>query len=164
MNTPTLTNITSTLGSNKGGLKHIQLCPMEWLANAVVVHPETRIVTNPIAMKPGKVMLTIKCQSETLEYTEKPKDSGAGSYYEQEIRGIVNLDDQDKNLQFDTLRLHRLFVLVPDKNNLTRVIAGEVGMSMRIETIIDPEVSGKTYYNITMKGQLEHAAPFYQPV
>lgn len=164
MNVPTLTNITSTLGNNKGGLIQLQLCPMEWLANAVLANPNTRIVSNPIALLAGKVMLTIKCQSETLEYTEKPKDSGAGSFFEQEIRGIINMDDQDKSLQLDTLRLHRLFVLVPDKNNLTRVIAGEVGMTLRHEIVIDPEVSGKTYYSINLKGQLEHAAPFYDPI
>lgn len=165
MNRPDLTSITSTLGSNKGGFQYIEYCPVEWLAEDPDVDPETLVVASALQLVPGKSMLRLKCMSDSIDFKEAVKESSAGTYFEQQCGAIVNLDDSEKSLQLDTLRLHRLVLVLPDKNNRTRILGNKTnGPRLGYELRIEAEVSGKSYYDLRFSGSSEHAAPFYQPV
>ena len=162
MNRPTLTHITSTLGQNKGGLVKLQLCPIEWLNGDPALNPETLVVDEGITLQPELGLITIYCQAESLDYSEKLKESAAGTYFEATARGIINLDESAKSLQLDTLRLHRLLVIMPDKNNRTRIIGNTgLGMTLKYDMEIEPDTAGKSSYSFTLTALLEHPAPFY---
>lgn len=165
MNRPPLTSITSTLGSNKGGFQYIEYCPVEWLAEDPDIDAETLVVASGLQLLAGKNMLRLQCMSDSIDFKEVIKENNAGSYVEQQCTAMVNLDESEKSLQLDTLRLHRLVLVLPDKNNRTRILGNKTnGTRLSYEMRIEAEVSGKSYYELRFVGSSEHAAPFFEPV
>lgn len=164
MNTPTLTNITSTLGNNKGGFIHIDYCPVEWLAEEVVPDLDTMHVKEGVQLLPGKQMLRLKCMAESIGYTEVPKSSAAGDYVEQTCTAIVNLDDEEKHLQLNVLRRYRLILVLPDKNNRTRIVGTmAAGAKCTAQLTVESEVQGKSFFELKFEATAEETAPFYVP-
>lgn len=161
MNTATLTNLTSTLGSNKGGFMYIDYCPVEWLAQEVAVDLDTLHVKTGLSLIAGKQMLRLKCMSESIEYTEKPKDGAAGPYVEQVCTAVVNLDDENKSIQLNALRHYKLILVLPDKNNRTRIMGTKAaGARLTHETTVESDTAGKSFYQLKFELNAEDAAPF----
>lgn len=165
MNTPDLQPIVSTLGNNKGGFMHIDYCPVNWLAAEIVPDIERMKVVEALQLIPGKSMLRLTCQAESITYTEKPKNGAAGPFVELLATCVVNLDDAEKSLMLNALRGYRLVVVLPDKNNRTRIMGTKAaGAVLSYEMAVEPEVAGKSFYTVSFSLSAEAAAPFYEPV
>lgn len=163
MNVPALKNINSTLGDNTGGFIILEYWPIEWLAADIIVDPTTRSIITPVQFLPGRKPLQLKCQAESLKYNEEGKTGSSGPYYVTSLSGIANLDEKEKNLQLDTLRLHRLMVRLLDKNGRVKLIGTrEYGMDLLHEIIVEQDAAGKSFFDLRLGYEAEHAAPFYE--
>ncbi len=162
MYTPPLTGFISTNGKNKGGMRYFLFCPIEWLAAEVQIDPIQRTVNVPVSLLPGRALLRGKCLADSAGLSETPATSKSGDFREYKLPGIVNLDEVQKSILFDTLRFHKMLVIYYDKNGNVKIIGNhKQGMDFSSGTQHEPATAGKTYYEITLTHQTEHPAPFY---
>lgn len=162
MYTPPLTNLISTNGKNKGGMRYFEFCPIEWLAMDIIIHPTLRTVKIPISLLPGRTLLRATCLPESIGFSEPEGNSKSGSYKDQKLTGIINKDELEKSILLDTLRFHKLLVIYYDKNGAVKIIGNKQdGMNISSSMELEPTTAGKTFYQLTLTHQMEHTVPFY---
>lgn len=147
---------------NYGGFCYFNFCPIEWLAQDVVVDFETGTVLTPVELIAGKTLLKIKAIKDTADFEEKEVNSASGSYFEQTVKFVVNKDSRDRNRITDTLRYHRLLMIYYDNNKTARIIGNiKTGMQFKSDFKIEPKVSDKNFYAIELTHQTESRTPIY---
>ena len=162
MYTPLLTGITSTNGSNKGGMRYFDFCPIDWLAADVLINPILRAVKTPVQLLAGKTMLRADCLTESMGFNEKQNESKPGTFHDQKLTGIINKDELLKSILLDTLGFYKLLVIYYDKNGIVKIIGNKTdGMAIKSALEVEPTTAGKTFYQLELTHQTEHKVPFY---
>ncbi len=162
---PVIDNLLVDETANYGGLCYLNFCPVEWLAQDVVIDFATGKVLTPVVLIPDKSLLRVKPIKDTAEFEEKEAVSQSGSYFEQTLKFTLNKDSAGRNRVTDTLRYHRLLVIYYDNNKVARVIGNiKSGMQFKSDFKIDAKVSDKNYYPVELTHQSEDRSPIYSPV
>jgi len=158
-------DMMQTSEDNFGGFHEIKIIPRHWVSDINWVDPDVRSGVLSFDIETyGNPWFTIKCLNDTHGYTEKQKESKAGTYYECKLVGVINTVDANQIMNTNNFRHIEFIADCTTRNGLRRLI-GHPKKAMRFSADYE---SGFTpldneRYLISLDINLVNRAPKWVP-
>lgn len=160
---PVYSNIDFTQGAHVGGITKIQVVPREWLNSGLVQDHNTGKILTAVDLLAGKAFIELNFTQDSYEFTEKPKASKPGDYFETNIAGLLNDLDPATYQVLETLRYSQFVVLATDRQQRMRICGNiDRGMSFSFGTKNANAQNGNLTVSVDLDMQTSTAAPFYE--
>lgn len=159
---PVYASIQASTGQIMPGICGIKIIPREWLTGVLIVDFSTNTILSEPVLADGRVWIDLFLVEPTFAYSEKPKTSKGGSYYEVSIAGALNNIDAGILQTLETLRYHEFICIVKDKQDRNRIVGDtEAGLSLQITHVENNDNGGSQTISIELFMISEAASPFY---
>lgn len=159
---PVYNNIQPVTGHLETGICVAKIIPREWLALPLAVEfTSNTILTEPVLLD-GKTWLSLEFVQPTYDYSEKPKTSNGGTYYEILLTGSINNIDASLLQTLETLRYHEHIAIVKDRKGRERIIGDpDSGMTLQVTNRTTNDNGGNITITIELSYLSDAAPPFY---
>lgn len=159
---PIYASIQASTGQLMPGICSIKIIPREWVADALIVDFATNTILVEPVLADGRNWIDLFLVEPTFAYSEKPKTSKGGSYYELSISGALNNMDAAILQTLETLRYHEFICIVKDKQERNKIAGDtEAGLSLQITHGESNDQGGVQTIGIELFMLSEAASPFY---
>lgn len=143
------------------GLCSVKYFKIEDVLTWPAVDPETGMLLSSIELKPGKFLYLCESINSSRSFTETPKDSPAGPYYDISVTAQLMGSSAAQILIRGTLKHHRWGLIITDKNGVTRLIGNEDSGAEFIDEYESGNGPQSRKTNITWRWQHPQPAPIY---
>ena len=157
-------SISPATGTHIAGICKLILLPKEWLYQIWIADFKTgRVLSLPII--PGKEFIKINLLQNTYKFTETPKSTKGGSYFDISLTGSSNDIDQATYQTLETYRYHEFIAIITDRQGRLKIVGNFDGaMIFEFNNSEENQGGGQQKIDIKMSMQLESKVPFYGAV
>ena len=156
------TSLKPATGLQVSGICLLQVAPREWLATDPVIDFTTGRVTTPLSFIAGKSLLTLELTADSYDYTEKPKSSRGGTFYDIGCVGTLNELTPESQQVLESLRHHELVLITKDRKKRLRLIGTKAAGCVLQVTYRQASTSGGVEVaTIDLSMECEERPPFY---
>lgn len=161
---PIYNNVLVTTGRYTAGICKILIAPREWLVNTWIKDFSTNVIINTITLQEGRAWLELELVEDTYDFSEKPKESKAGPYFDMSLDGLINDLDEDTLQILNTYRYHEFVGIILDRKR-RQIVSGnkDAGMILRMGRETQNKQGGTNEIPISLTIQNEELCPFYAP-
>lgn len=161
---PIYGNIEPVTGASYSGICTLKIIPKEWVSSYIDIDFASNSVLYEPLLFEDKSWLIITLNEKSYEYSESPKYTKAGQYYEINFSGTIN-DMSPSLLQIlETLRYHEFIAIIKDRHGRQKLIGtNAAGMVLSISNKEVNSDGGTQTVSIQLSMENEFAAPFFNP-
>lgn len=157
-------NLTHTPGLQKSGYCRVVFTARDWVQDPIYSDFMTGKVITKINIRTGGFWMQAAFAPESFSFSQNPKTSNSGEYYEIKASGLLNTYNYAVRNVLETLRNHELIVILYDKYGRRTLLGNdEKGMTLSVQHGNTDSRDGKEYLQLELTGQSEKLAPFYNP-
>lgn len=156
-------NIKPKSGKNPGGICSILIADINWMQDPIIADLNLGQVITPVLFKPGMDFIQLNLLQKTYSYTETPKDTKSGTYYEIAISGTLDYMNSELQQQLENLRFKQLITIVQFLPGTKKILGNkDFGLSLRFSNQNTTDNSGGLLsIPISITGNLATAPSFY---
>lgn len=149
-------------GLHNGGICAIEIIPTEWLpANPVMDFNTGKIIS---VINPTNPWLLLSFIPRSYEYTETPKQSSSGTYYEITATGVLNNIDAAMRQRLETLQYHQHIIQLKDRaGNIKLIGTKDRGADVQITYNYSNTSGGMQTATFSLYFESEQSPPYYEP-
>lgn len=156
-------NIKPKSGKNPGGICSILIADINWIQDIIFPDLNSGQIITPVVFKQDKNFIQLNLLQKTYSYTETPKDTKSGTYYEVAITGTLDYMNAELQQQLENLRYKQLSTIVQFLPGTKKILGNkDFGLSLRFSNQNTTDNNGGLLsIPISITGNLASAPPFY---
>jgi hypothetical protein len=159
---PVYNSLFNKKGVHTGGLCSLYVVPKNWLLNDTNIDFTSGEILTPVTLQAGRNWMVFEIVPANFSFTEIPKDTKSGEYYETTISGSLNNYNQAIQQVVESLRFpEQLVCIVKDRQDRPKLI-GNINFGMRLTaTHSNTNNPGKETLDLLLTYTSETLAPYY---
>lgn len=157
-------NLKPKSGKNPGGICSILIADIDWIQNKIKRDFSTGKILTPIQFYPGRDFIQVNFLEKTYNYTETPKETKSGSYFEILVAGTLDYMDAALQQQLESLRYKQVISVVQFMPGGEKIIGNkDFGLNLRFSHKNATDNNGGLLsIPVEISGNTVDSPPFYE--